>query len=59
MRSVQSPKYLNGDAAEIAGKLVGHVLAGLPRLNAPHPGLLARIELAESAGIVRVASWPS
>src|ERR1700730_17473318 len=42
-------EIFEGGAAEIAGKLVGHLLAGLPRLNAPHPGRCAGIELAESS----------
>src|SRR6202023_1439797 len=43
-------EIFEGDAAEIPGKLVGHLLAGLSRLNAPHPGSFAGIELAESCG---------
>ena len=46
MRSVQSPRYLNGAPPKAAG-LVGHLLAGLAGLNAPHPGLFAGLELAE------------
>ena len=62
MRSVQSPKYLNGARAEAACERVEHVLAGLARLDAAHPRLLRSVELAERIrhpGIVRVESWPS
>src|ERR1700704_6437488 len=43
-------KKFKWGAAEIPGKLVGHLLAGLPRLNAPHPGICAGFELAERRG---------
>src|SRR6267378_1370975 len=43
-------EIFEGGAAEIPGKIVGHLLAGLPRLNAPYPGRCAGIELAESFG---------
>src|SRR6478672_13866099 len=43
-------EIFKGDTAEIPGKLVGHLLTGLPRLNAPHPGSFAGIEFAESSG---------
>ena len=38
---------LVGRAAEVAGELHRHLLARLPGLDAPHPGLLRALELAE------------
>ena len=40
------PKIFQRRAAEGSG-LSGHLLAGEARLNAPNPGLLARLKLAE------------
>src|SRR5262249_46948260 len=37
-------------AAEIAGELVGHLLARLPGLDAAHPCFFTRLELAERRG---------
>ena len=42
-------EILERHAAEIAGELVGHLLAGLAGLDAAHPGFFARLELAEGA----------
>ena len=40
-------EILERRAAEVPGELVHHLLAGLARLHAAHPRLLARLELAE------------
>ena len=48
-------EILERRAAEVAGELVGHLLAGLAGLDAPHPGLLARLKWPNCAGIVRVS----
>src|SRR5262245_2512363 len=36
-----------GDGAQVLDKLIEHLLAGLPRLDAPEPHFLGRIELAQ------------
>src|SRR6516225_8259576 len=40
-------EILERRAAKVASELVGHLLAGLPRLDATHPGLFARLEVTE------------